>query len=82
MGMHATVNRDIIENDYGSFKMSKVFIDYELSAAQQIKGELPVTNELHYFFTSNNEFFIDLYLDINIIGEETADKIAKTLIMK
>lgn len=82
LGMHANIHGNIKETNYDSYKKSKVYIDYELSASQQIKGELPVTKELHYFYTTNNNLFIDLQLNTEYISEKNAENISNSLNIK
>lgn len=82
MGMHAYAKTDIIEQDFGNYKMAKVLIAFELSAAQQISGISPEPDQLHYFYTDSNNWFIDLFINNEIISEENADMITNSFIVK
>lgn len=83
MGMHAYAKDDhIIEEDFDTYKMAKVLIAFELSAAQEVSGETAEPDQLHYFYTNPNNLFIDLFIDNTIISEEDADLIADSFILK
>lgn len=82
IGMHAYAKGKIIEKDNGTYKMAKVMVGFEQSAAQQIKGESKEPDQLHYFFTNSNNLMIDLYIDTELINEETADSIAASFKLK
>jgi hypothetical protein len=81
IGMSAYAKGDVIENKFDGYKMEKGFIGFELTAAQQEKGNKPEPDQLHYFYTKNN-LLIDLYINSNKVDENDADKIANTLIVK
>ncbi|WP_207726434.1 hypothetical protein [Anaerocolumna chitinilytica] len=64
------------------YKLARVNIAYEQSAAGQIKNENSIPNELHYFFTNDNKTFIDFAIYKNELINENSDKIAKSLVIR
>ena len=81
IGMSAYAKGDIIEQDHASHKKAKVYIAFEQSAAQQIKGATPEPDQLHYFITKN-KLLIDLSINKDYVDEKNADIIAESLIIK
>ncbi|BCN29515.1 hypothetical protein [Anaeromicropila herbilytica] len=82
-GVHAFANSNCTEKDFGTYSMKKVVVGFELSAADQIKGEKQPKDQLHYFFTSNKgTSYVDFYISTNFVNESDADNIAESLVIK
>ncbi len=82
IGMHAYAKDDSIDTDLGTYTMKKVYVAFELSAAQQEQGATPDKDELHYFYTSNKgSLFVDLNISTDNVTEEEADMIANSLVL-
>ena len=70
---------DTIISKFDNYKIIKAYIRREQSAAEQEKG-IRYSDQLHYIYTNNKNYWIDLYIDNTVINEEDADFIAKSLL--
>lgn len=80
LGMHAVIAGDTVEIQRQGYKLTKVNITYEQSAAEKIKKESSPSDELHYFYTNNKNIIIDFVVyDTELINN--TDEIAESLII-
>lgn len=82
LGLHAYSIGEISEKKMKDYKLARVSVGYEQSAAEQIKNESGIPNELHYFLTNNNNTFIDFAIYKNELIKENLDKIAEPIAIK
>ncbi|MCX4328225.1 MAG: M56 family metallopeptidase [Lachnospiraceae bacterium] len=77
IGIHAGIKSGHSFLTDKNYKFYKAVVKTELSAAQEINGEEPGSDELHYFYISGEKLFIDVLVydeeDITL-----AEKIIKT----
>jgi len=78
-GMHYFVKHEDQIAYNGNYKIVKLKIGIELSAAQEITGEEQPEDELHYYVTNNNKTFIDIKVNQNAISENMADNIISNI---
>lgn len=81
-GMHGYVKGDIIEKNKDDYKIIKVLIGYEKSAAENIMSGTEYPDELHYLYTNENNKLIDLFLDSSQLSEKEMDEISNSLVLK
>ncbi len=60
IGMHASVNSDSAFFTYKNDEFHKVSVKSGLSAAQEINKEKPEADEIHYFYLSKKNLFVDI----------------------
>jgi hypothetical protein len=68
-GEHSSLG-DIEETVFGDWIRYKMVINYELSAAQEVKGESVPATEVHYIYTNKQDTFIDVYADNQLLTED------------
>lgn len=69
-GMEITIKEKSDEQTLGEYKLVKVKIAFEQSAAEQANGETPAEDEVHYIYTNYKNTFIDLYLNPSYVSED------------
>ncbi len=81
-GMNAYVKGTPNEEKVGDYKLVKLTIAYEQSAAEIENGDSPVSDEIHYLYTNNKNKILDLSLDSSYISEEDINTIVRSVSMK
>lgn len=63
IGMRASIlSEDSIETTDKETVFHKTIVRWEQSAAEEISGESPYPDEIHYFYISEDNLFIDIFL--------------------
>lgn len=73
---------EIEEDTVGEYTKIKAEIAYVASAAEQEKSIMEQPNELHYIFTDNERFVLDVYVNTEVLSEEDIDELIGSLIIK
>lgn len=82
LGMHARTKGNTKEKKRIGYRITKVNITYEQSAAEQIENKSSLPDELHYFFINNENTFIDFVVYNKELIKVSTDKIAESLTFK
>ena len=82
LGMHARAKGEIKEKKRKGYRLAKLNITYEQSAAEQIENKSSLPDELHYFFINNENTFIDFVVYNKELIKLSTDKIAESLTYK
>lgn len=81
IGMHAYIIDDYLDIKKENYNYYKIYIGFEQSAAQQLKGETAEPYQLHYFYVKDN-MLVDMFIDTGLIGNDEADTISNSLKIK
>lgn len=74
IGMNAEIKSEVLlETAEHPMAFRKVTIGTSLSAAQEMKGEKPAPDEIHYFYLSGSGLFIDVFLQDESLAPEVED---------
>lgn len=80
-GEHSLL-KDIEETAFGDWTRYKMVIDYELSAAQEVKGESVPATEVHYIYTNKQDTFIDIYVNNQLLTEDEIQEFIESFELK
>ncbi len=82
LGMHAyIISQSPIEIVASDRVFEKTVIGFNQSAAEEITGSEPWPNEIHYFYVSENNSFMDIDLRDESYTEDI-EKIIKNIVIK
>ena len=80
-GIHGSL-LDSEETTLGDWTRYKMVIGYELSPAQQIKGEATPASEVHYIYTNKQDTFVDIYVNEKLLTDDEIQKFLESFEMK
>lgn len=83
-GMHGVatdVKEDVYENAFGTYSLIKADVAYVPSAAEQVKGTANQKNELHYIFTDNKMFTLDIHVNTEVLDKKEIDAFVDSVML-
>ena len=81
-GMKAYVKGTPVEEQVDEYKLVKLTIAYEQSAAEVENGDSPSSDEVHYLYTDYENYILDLSFNSSYVSEDELNSIVRSVNIK